>query len=229
MFGYKDNIKYRHEYKYIISSSEKIILEKRLNALIKLDNHNKYIVRSLYFDDYYNRCYFDKENGVEPRAKFRIRTYNNSADTINLELKQKVQGKIFKHKCNLSLEQAQSLMNSKPLSFIDKQGKVLQSLTADMLVRKMKPVVIVEYERTPFVYKYGDVRITIDTNLTASSEIKDFFKQNIARRPVMPTGKHLIEIKFDEYLPDFIYQSLSIGTLQRTTFSKYYLCRKYSM
>jgi len=45
----------------------------------------------------------------------------------------------------------------------------------------------------------------------------------------MPIGQHLIELKYDEFLPDFIKELLELNNLQRTTFSKYYLCRKYSM
>ena len=45
----------------------------------------------------------------------------------------------------------------------------------------------------------------------------------------MPVGQHLMEVKFDEYLPDFIYRSLNLGVLQHTAYSKYYLCRKFAL
>ena len=32
-----------------------------------------------------------------------------------------------------------------------------------------------------------------------------------------------------EYIPDFIYQAIQTERLQQTTFSKYYMCRKYGM
>ena len=38
----------------------------------------------------------------------------------------------------------------------------------------------------------------------------------------------LMEVKFDEYLPDYIYRALNLGTLQQTAFSKYYLCRRFA-
>ena len=44
----------------------------------------------------------------------------------------------------------------------------------------------------------------------------------------MPLGQQLLEVKFDEYLPDFIYRSLALNSLSQTAFSKYYLCRKYT-
>jgi hypothetical protein len=37
-------------------------------------------------------------------------------------------------------------------------------------------------------------------------------------------GKTVMEVKWDEYMPDYIYNALQIGKLSRNTFSKYYLC-----
>ena len=47
--------------------------------------------------------------------------------------------------------------------------------------------------------------------------------------PVLAAGQQLMEVKFDEYLPAFIKENLETGKLQQTSFSKYYLCRKYSV
>jgi hypothetical protein len=45
----------------------------------------------------------------------------------------------------------------------------------------------------------------------------------------MQTGQHLVEVKYDEFFPDFIKGSLQLNNLQQTAFSKYYLCRKFSL
>ena len=45
----------------------------------------------------------------------------------------------------------------------------------------------------------------------------------------MPAGMHVLEVKYDEFLPDYIYKGIELENLQRTAFSKYYLCRKYHM
>lgn len=41
----------------------------------------------------------------------------------------------------------------------------------------------------------------------------------------MPIGKDVLEIKYDELLPDYITNILELNTLERTSFSKYYLSR----
>ena len=69
--------KYRHELKYICTAAELAMIQGRIHHLIPLDSHagenGMYQIRSLYFDDYYDRCYYENENGTDPREKFRIR------------------------------------------------------------------------------------------------------------------------------------------------------------
>lgn len=226
------NSKYRHELKYTVSAGELVMLQNRINHLIPLDAHagpsGSYSIRSLYFDDYDNRCFYENENGTDPREKFRIRIYNHSTERITLECKRKARGKTLKTSCPLTLEQTKMLMQGRALPNIAQQHPVLQKLTAQMLTRGMRPVVIVEYERIPYVYKNGNVRITLDTNIMSSSAVEHFLDEVIPKRPVMTTGQQLLEVKYDEYLPDFIYHNLQLPNLQQTAFSKYYICRKYT-
>lgn len=109
----------------------------------------------------------------------------------------------------------------------DTHYQVLPGFCADMMINRMHPAVIVEYDRTPFVYRYGNVRVTFDRNISSSQDFEHFFCPHIHRRPIMPAGMHLMEVKFDEFLPDVIYRALQLEQLRQTTFSKYYLCRIY--
>ena len=97
-----------------------------------------------------------------------------------------------------------------------------------MLTRRLRPVAIVEYDRIPYVYKNGNVRITLDTNISSCSAVERFLDETLPVRPVMPMGQQLLEVKYDEYLPDFIYRNLQLHSLRQTAFSKYYICRKYA-
>ena len=51
----------------------------------------------------------------------------------------------------------------------------------------------------------------------------------LPERPVLPKGQHLLEVKFDEYLPDYIYHAIQMTNMRLETFSKYYLCRQYNL
>ena len=227
------NQKYRHELKYEVTSAQLQLLKNRINHLIPPDKHagptGAYTIRSLYFDDQYDRCQRENEDGTDPREKFRIRIYNHSSDRITLECKRKERGKTHKTSCPLTLEQTKLLMEGKPIGDIASQPPLLQKLTVQMLTRRLKPVVIVEYERIPYVYKNGNVRITLDTNISSSSAVCCFLDAQIPKRPVLPAGQQLLEVKYDEYLPDFIYRNLQLHSLRQTAFSKYYICRKYTI
>ena len=224
--------KFRHELKYQVTAAQIALLKSRIDHLLPLDSHvaqnGSYTIRSLYFDDFENRCFYENENGTDPREKFRIRIYNHSAQRINLECKRKERGKPFKTSCRLTEEQTRLLMQGKPVPNIGDQPPLLQKLTMEMLRRRMRPVVIVEYERIPYVYKNGNVRITLDTNISSSSAVDKFLDETIPKRPVLPLGQQLLEVKYDEYLPDFIYHNLQLTSLRQTAFSKYYICRKYT-
>ena len=53
-----------------------------------------------------------------------------------------------------------------------------------------------------------------------------FFEKDVCARPVLPSGAHILEVKYDEFLPEYIQQVLEIGSLQRTAFSKYTMARR---
>ena len=73
---------FRNEWKYLISTSEKELLKLRMKHFLKLDPHagtGSYMIRSLYFDDYWNSAFEEKEAGVLMRKKYRIRAPETSA------------------------------------------------------------------------------------------------------------------------------------------------------
>ncbi len=225
---------YRHEFKYLISIAQIPLLKSRISGFMKPDPHtgpdNIYSIRSLYFDDYHNHCFYENENGTDPREKFRIRIYNRSNARITLECKRKEHGKTLKTSCPLTMEEAQALIAGSPLSISDSGcPALLRKLELKRRTEGMHPVVIVEYDRMPYVYREGNVRVTFDTNIASASDPACFFDPVLPKRPVLPTGQHLLEVKYDAFLPDPIYHSLNLEQLRQTAFSKYYLCRRYSL
>ena len=225
--------KYRHELKYLVSAAQIPLLKTRIASLMQRDPHagkdGIYTIRSLYFDDYCNSCYYENENGTDPREKYRIRIYNHSDQKISLECKRKERGKTLKTACPLTRQQTEQLIHGEPPMVTEEIPPLLRKFAVEMKTRRLRPVVIVEYERIPYIYKNGNVRVTFDTQIASSSDVEDFFSETLSKRPVMPVGQQLLEVKFDEYLPDFIYRNLNLNRIQQTAFSKFYLCRKYSL
>ena len=224
---------YRHEFKYIISEGMMAVLRNRVINLLQPDPHalpeGSYLIRSVYFDDYANTCYYENENGTDPREKFRIRFYNYSDTRISLECKRKEREKSLKTSCFISRDETSLLMQGIPLTNIEDRPPILHKFINTMVQRIMRPVSIVEYRREPFIFPAGNVRVTFDTNIVSSTDYEHLFDKILISRSIMPVGFHLMEVKYDEFIPDFIYNSLQIDGLERTAFSKYYLSRKYNL
>lgn len=226
-------IQFRHEYKYPLTKGQILMEEAKLWGVAWKDPHvgedGFYHIRSLYFDDYADSCYRDNVNGVDNREKYRIRIYDYSRERISLELKQKLHGKTCKSACRITEEQCGELIQGRIPTVISPEQKVLQKLAYLMAVRLMHPVVIVDYDRVPYVYRQQDanVRVTFDSNIVSIPEPEAFFDREALGRGVLPEGRALMEVKFDSFLPDEIYALLQLEGLQASTFSKYFLCRKF--
>lgn len=222
-------MKYRVEQKYIITEDKIAYLKFKLENVMQYDKHAKngiYRIRSLYFDDMYDSYLEDNESGNDFREKYRIRTYNNDKQKIHLEIKAKELGYTSKMKEEITEQECMEFLERKSWSLKDGDGLVKRKLYALMLMKRMQPVQIVEYDRIPLVEEKGNVRVTFDKNIVGTSEIHTFFEETLPGIPLLPTGQHILEVKYDEFLPDYIKQILNEVHLQKTAFSKYYYARK---
>ena len=196
------------------------------------DSHQKgdsYEIRSIYFDDYDNNCMMQIEDGVDNRKKYRIRSYDGSAKFIRLEIKEKINGYNRKQSCVISLDEFKSLVDSNS-SIPFGSRKQLNELLLRMKADGMRPKAMIAYERCAYTYPVGNVRITFDRNIAATRYYKDFFEQSpTAMTAVLPKGMSILEVKYDELLPDIIAAPLELGKLRQTSFSKYYIGRRAIM
>ena len=214
-----------------------------------------YHIRSVYFDTPENDAFYENENGDNDRAKYRIRIYNYSDAVIKLERKSSRNGLKHKESCNLTRLQCGALLSGIPgnsLSLGDQLSggasfdspyfgtaslgdlpseeaspfaPLLRSFLAERELRQLRPRILVDYHRTPYIYPIGNVRITFDRNIRASCTA-ELFRRDIPSYPVLPDQADLLEVKYDEILPQALLEALTYGhDLRRTSFSKYYLSR----
>lgn len=232
--------KFRHEYKYMIDAVTEGVMLAKARVVLKSDGNaledGKYIIRSLYFDDVDNSCLYANLAGTDNRSKFRIRYYNGDTRFMRLEKKSKSHGMTLKENCEISVEEFWELFHGRNLGLDANVGNAeasvdsaKTSLVTEFLSRGMRPSVIVTYERIPFVYKPGNVRVTFDRKLSSSTQVDRFLSGDYRVRPVFGVGKSLLEVKFDEYLPVHIKATLQTDGLQWTTFSKYHMCRVHEV
>ena len=84
---------------------------------------------------------------------------------------------------------------------------------------------IIEYERTPYVYPIGNVRITFDRRLKSARPV-DLFDGFSPGMDVLKNGAGILEVKYDDVLPGAISDALHSFDLYPETFSKYSFARE---
>ena len=88
----------------------------------------------------------------------------------------------------------------------------------------LRPRVIVDYEREPWILDAGTVRITFDMNVRAAVDGFDVFDRGLPTLPVLEPGKLVMEVKFTEFLPQIVRDILPGKAQEITAASKYVLC-----
>lgn len=219
---------YRHELKFLVTEKEAELIRYRLSPLMHPDTHqngNSYMVRSLYFDDLQDSCRKENEDGIGNRQKYRIRIYNGDDSLIKLEQKIKCRERTHKEVRFLSRADCMDYMTGNIHALPENYAKHENLLYAKIKIKRMRPVCIVEYERTAWVEPRGNVRITFDRNIGGSSRVEGFLDKQIYLNPLLPAEVCIMEIKYDTLFPQYLYEALNIGILQRSSFSKYYYAR----
>lgn len=223
--------KYRNEWKYCCDEGELALLSSRLQNVLAIDEHTlekkTYNIHSLYFDDYTNTSAHDNAVGAERRFKWRIRYYDGPKQSLHLELKTKLCGRTHKDSCPLTKKELKLILDKRPEEILWKtKHKLLKRFCVAMMTRLFEPKVIIYYERTAYVEPITNIRITLDQNISASPDFRNFIKGDYQRFPLQDKARHILEVKFDYILPSYIRDIINSHGFKQTSFSKYYLGRK---
>ena len=219
--------KYRHEWKHEINAADRIAIRQRLRAVARTDPHavdGKYLIRSLYFDDLKDRALREKIDGVNPREKFRIRYYNSDTSLIHLEKQCKNNGLCSKFSARITKDEAQDITDGRIEWMKDCDWPLIQELYVKIRNRGLQPKTIVDYTREPFIFGPGNVRVTIDYDIRTGLEKTDFLNPACVTIPAAESPI-ILEVKWDEYLPDIIRDAVNLKGRRAEAFSKYAACR----
>lgn len=224
-------MKYRHEYKHAINILDYHALRQRIAAVASLDPNagesGRYHIRSLYFDNDSDKALREKLNGLSNREKYRIRIYNKNENLIRLEKKSKRGGLCNKQSVKLTSEQVKSILAKDNAWMKHKENALLTEFYAKLCYERLRPKTLVDYWREAYVYPYGNVRITFDSDIKTGLYATGLLDKNI---PTLRTGEQgllLLEVKYDEFLPDIICDIIQTNTRRTEAFSKYAACRIY--
>lgn len=222
--------KYRHEIKYTISKEIAEILKQRLLLIMDIDENstnidNTYLIRSLYFDDLNSSAYYEKIDGIEYRKKYRIRIYNYDDSFIRLECKYKHNNMTSKDQVTISKDVYDKIVSGNILDLSLTDNEFFNKFLLDFKLKGLKPTVIVDYKRLALTYPISDVRITFDSNISSGIYDYDLLNSDSCNLSIIDDTKVVLEVKYNEILPESIASILSTVPLARESFSKFAYCR----
>lgn len=222
-------MKFRHEYKHEISLCDRMILSSRLSAVAKKDVHSlgkAYEIRSLYFDNIKDKALKEKIDGVNIREKFRLRYYNGDTSFIVFEKKSKINGLCAKSSVRVSEEEAEKIAIGDIDWMKESDKELLCEFYSKSKSQGLKAKTIVDYTRQAFTFPAGNVRVTLDYNIRSGMKCVDFLNPNCVTVPVCGDIT-VLEVKWDEFLPDIIRDAVQLENAHTAAFSKYAACRIY--
>ena len=221
----------RSELKYYISNHEYTALVNRLKFVLAPDKHSipgrGYYIRSLYFDSYDDKCLYEKQSGTMYRRKFRLRIYDTEADTVKFEIKNKWNNQIFKESATISRDSAEKIIEGNYGELLKYKNSILNKAYVEFTSNHYKPKVVIDYDRDAFMSNFFNLRVTIDKNLRSNNTDFNIFSSDIHTIPVILEGKQILEIKYNECLPDYVQGTIQPISFERCAISKYTLGRKF--
>ncbi|MBE7000009.1 MAG: polyphosphate polymerase domain-containing protein [Ruminococcaceae bacterium] len=222
-------MEFRHEWKHEISKADLLILRSRLGTVLTPDRHavdGKYRIRSLYFDSIRDKALWEKINGVNRREKFRIRCYNNDPATTRLEKKYKEAGLGSKTTAPLTFDEVESLLAGNTDWMAAHPSPLVRELAHKMTTQGLRPKTLVDYTREPYVFAPGNVRVTLDYAIRTGLSSTDFTDPNAVTLPV-PEDPVILEVKWDDFLPDLVRDLIQLEGRHTSAYSKYAAARMY--
>lgn len=219
----------RHEIKYYINDGVYHTLRSRLDTVAGPDPNMKdedgYLISSLYLDDIYHSAMEEKAAGIRFRKKYRLRCYNRNDARISLECKRKYGEYISKDSIRLSRSEYDAMLAGDYDFFLSRPENLGREVYALHQTRLLKPTVVVEYLREAYVMEQGNVRITFDKDISASVDEYDMFSERYEVIRALEPGLMVLEVKYDDFLPDAVYRILKTAMTDKCAVSKYVMCR----
>ena len=224
-------MKFRNELKYYINMADYFAVKNRLKHIATndkfADENGEYVIRSIYFDNYKDKALQEKLLGVNNRSKFRMRIYNNNADAIKLEKKSKVKNLTNKATAVITADECCRIIEGDWQFLLQSEKPLLRELYTAMKNDLLCPKTIVEYTREAYVYKPGNVRVTFDKNLKTGIVGTDFLNSEVPVMKSMESNMIIMEVKYDAFLPEIIFDLIQTNERRNSAISKYALCRIY--
>ena len=222
----------RQEKKFSVNLVDSAKLRGYLGTVMHTDKHNGslgYMIRSLYFDTPDEQDFNDKVDGLELRRKIRLRNYDPGSDFAMLEMKQKEGQYQRKRSLKVKKEDALKLCSGdySPLKTYD--DPFAAECYGLMNLRCYRPKAIVEYKRYAFIARENNIRITLDSGISATESCFDIFSKKLPLYPVTDPFLLVLEVKYNGFLLSYIKDMLNRVERSELSVSKYCLARSVTL
>ena len=229
----------RYEFKYFLSSYICDEIINHVKNFMSLDQYaakfpNKnYLVRSIYFEDDFNSNFDEKINGFRIRKKFRLRFYNTNLnkDPIYLEIKGRNLERTYKRRVKIDQNDLKALEQNRPLNMLLSKYPDSQIIkfVFEYYKKKIKPKVLIDYTRKPFVNNYGlYFRLTFDQNISCINLSNNLKNTSINQKIICKAGLSILEVKFERSIPLWFHRIIQTYNLRRESISKFVLGMCYT-
>ena len=219
---------WRFELKYRINYMQYHKLKIALMPYMDKDDytraakHNRYLVRSLYFDTYDYNLYYQKMSGNNERVKFRLRTYSKDFDedvVIRAEMKVRLANAMIKYGVFVSAADYGYFMQRQ--HWPDYNCQILNEFELNLHQKALNPKVLTDYQREGFEDRAKEgIRVTFDHKVRSAHSDNLFPGNKIFFREHHPGGI-VFEIKCRYNQPYWLHNLIRDYGLKLAANSKF--------
>lgn len=83
---------------------------------------------------------------------------------------------------------------------LEEKSSLRTELYLNLLLKQLRPAIIIEYTRIAFRDKLSNTSITLDRDIKSIKNCNKFF----SKIDSAPNKKYILEIKYDNYVPEYI-------------------------
>lgn len=208
----------RVEQKYLLNSSKKEELLKRIDKYIEKDEYYQSKICNIYFDNDNNELISRSLDKPKFKMKVRLRSYNtpNQNDYVYLEIKNKYNGIVGKRRIKMTLKDFYSYQENG----MTNNSQIMKELNYYFKIFNLRPFMYISYDRKSYREKNNrDLRITFDNNLISRNndlklELGSYGKEYLGK------DKYIMEIKTLDSIPLWLTHILSELKIYPESYSK---------